>query len=159
MIIRFSPPSASTTRILSATDAEHCAEIHARSFHVGWSAAEFENLLIKPNVIGDGCCRSSDDKMLGFVLSRIAVDEAELLTIACERKQQGNGMGTLLLGEHLTNLQKKAAKNVYLEVAEDNVPAIRLYTKFGFAKVGQRLGYYQTGLGNTANAQVMKLEL
>ena len=39
-------------------------------------------------------------------------------------------------------LINKVNKDITLEVKEDNVPALKLYEKYGFKKVAIRKGYY-----------------
>ena len=36
-------------------------------------------------------------------------------------------------------------KKIFLDVAEDNLPAIKLYEKSGFHLIHRRKGYYQNG--------------
>jgi ribosomal-protein-alanine N-acetyltransferase len=45
---------------------------------------------------------------------------------------------------------------MFLEVAEDNAPALTLYERFGFVKVGERAGYYRRADGTRATALVMR---
>jgi ribosomal-protein-alanine N-acetyltransferase len=158
-MIRLLKSKASICRALTACDAENCASVHAASFHAGWSNSEFENLLTSANVIADGLFSNSSEVLMGFALSRIAADEAELLTIAIDQQYRRSGLGKLLLSEHLANLRYGLAKAVFLEVAEHNDPASKLYVNLGFKIVGQRIGYYHDGAGEAANALVMRLDL
>src|ERR1700685_3273490 len=82
-------------------------------------------------------------RLLGFVLSRLAADEAEILTIAVDAAHQGRGVGRALLSENLRQVTNAGAKAMFLEVAKDNAPALALYERFGFVKVGQRGGFYR----------------
>src|SRR5579885_2718010 len=58
-----------------------CAAIHAASFACPWDETEFEQLFISPGAFADGAIAAKDGQLLGFVLSRIAADEAEILTL------------------------------------------------------------------------------
>jgi ribosomal-protein-alanine N-acetyltransferase len=95
----------------------------------------------------------------GFVLSRRAADEAEILTIATAPAWRGYGVGGELLAEHLRQAKQQGVKTMFLEVDPDNAPAMALYKRFGFAKVGERGGYYRRGDGTLASAWVMRREL
>ena len=65
--------------------------------------------------------------MRGFVLSRLAADEAEILTIAVEPALRGRGVGRALLSENLRQAANAGAKSMFLEVDQDNAPALALY--------------------------------
>ena len=97
--------------------------------------------------------------MRGFVLSRLAADEAEILTIAVDAAYQGRGVGRALLSENLRQAANAGAKTMFLEVAKDNAPALALYDRFGFVKVGERVGYYRRADRTRAAAVVMRKSL
>ncbi len=159
MILRFSRPLALTARSITAQDAFACAEIHAAAFNMGWSATEFENLASSQNVIAEGRFKSGSDSMVGFVLSRVAAGEAELLTIAVDLQMRRKGIGRGMLERHIETLWQASVSAVFLEVAEDNAAAISLYDTFAFREIGHRPDYYRDKQGKSAHAKVMKLEL
>lgn len=131
--------SAATPR-----DAAAFAALHAASFNRGWSEQEFEQLLTDRNVVADRATRGRRD--VGFILSRRAADEAEILSVAVARSWRGRGFARRLLDLHLRRLAGMGLRAVFLEVDEDNTPARRLYARAGFREVGRRPGYYaQTG--------------
>jgi ribosomal-protein-alanine N-acetyltransferase len=98
-------------------------------------------------------------RLLGFVLSRRAADEAEILTIAVDAAHQGRGVGRALLSENLRQAANAGAKAMFLEVAKENAPALALYDRFGFVKVGERTGYYRRADETRATAVVMRKSL
>jgi ribosomal-protein-alanine N-acetyltransferase len=125
-------------------DAPQFAALHAAAFQRGWSAEEFERLLIEPNVIADRAMAGS--RLAGFVLSRIAADQAEILSITVAASDRRRGLASKLLDVHLHRLAGYGTRSLFLEVDERNMPARRLYAGFGFAQVGVRKSYYaQTG--------------
>ena len=82
-------------------------------------------------------------KVIGFAVSRMAADEAELLSIAIDATQRGRGLSRNLLLTHLGHLAGRGVRKVFLEVEENNQPARRLYEWAGFEVVGRRERYYQ----------------
>ena len=132
--------SAATPR-----DAAALAALHAASFNRGWSEHELEQLLIDRSVAADRAVRGR--RIVGFILSRRAADEAEILSIAVARAAQGRGLARRLLDLHLRRLAGFGLRAVFLEVDEDNEPARRLYARAGFREVGRRPGYYSGGKG------------
>ena len=109
--------------------------------------------------IGAAALDPVSGRLLGFVLSRLAADEAEILTIAVDAAHQGRGVGRALLSENLRQAANAGAKAMFLEVAKDNGAALALYERFGFVKVGERAGYYRRADGTRATAIVMRKAL
>ena len=64
----------------SPRDAAAIAALHAISFRSGWSDGEFERLLGERNVVAHRA--TVGGTLQGFILSRIAGDEAEILSVA-----------------------------------------------------------------------------
>jgi len=95
----------------------------------------------------------------GFVMSRIAAGEAEILSIAVVASRKGRGLAGRLLRHHLGRLAAVAVRTVFLEVDEDNVPALRLYRRAGFREVGRRAGYYPPQGGKASNALILRRDL
>jgi [ribosomal protein S18]-alanine N-acetyltransferase len=139
----------------SARDARALAVLHAASFHRGWSDGEFEQLLFDRNVVAHRATVGRN--LVGFILSRIALDEAEILSVAVASSRRGKGLARRLLDLHLRRLAGLGARTVFLEVDEGNEPARRLYRRAGFREVGRREGYYPPGKG--AAALVLRRDL
>src|ERR1700758_3922262 len=106
----FQRPVTADTRSLAAGAAADCAAIHAASFSFPWTAAEIENLVMQPNVAGDTALDGKNGKLYGFVLSRIACDEAEVLSIAVDPVLRRRGIATNLLAAHLGRLRNSGVK-------------------------------------------------
>jgi [ribosomal protein S18]-alanine N-acetyltransferase len=144
--------------------ARACAAIHAQSFAHPWSANEFEALLAGRDVVAEAAMAKSlfgrlsgrHQKLVGFVLSRRVLDEAEILTIAVAQRLRRRGIGTALLSAHLATLAGLGTKALFLEVEAGNDAALRLYAQFGFAQVGTRKGYYPKSEGEAAAALLLR---
>jgi [ribosomal protein S18]-alanine N-acetyltransferase len=148
----------STFPVLPAgtSDAEHLAALHAAAFRRGWSAEEFERLLIEHNVVADRAM--AGPRLAGFVISRLAADQAEILSVAVAARHRGQGLARKLLDVHLGRLAGYGISSVFLEVDEGNVPARRLYAGLRFAQVGRRASYY-VDTGGTGTALVLRRDL
>ena len=138
-------------------DASALAALHAASFNRGWSEQEFEQLLTDRNVMADRAANGRTS--VGFILSRRAADEAEILSVAVARAWRGRGLARRLLDLHLRRLAGLGLRTVFLEVDEDNASARRLYARAGFAEVGRRPGYYAGSGGNSTAALVLRRDL
>lgn len=147
------PPSIGEAHVADA--GAFCA-LHARSFRRGWSEDEMEQLLRDPQITAHRAALR--DKTVGFVVSRRAADEAEILSIAVAARQRGRGIARQLLGHHMQRLAGFGTKALFLEVEEGNAAARRLYERAGFTQVGRRPSYYGGGK-DTAAALVLRRDL
>ena len=147
-------------RGLTQADAHDVAALHAEGFHRGWSVEEIEGLLADRTVTGLGAGHGRFATALaGFVLSRVAAGEAEILTIAVARRARGLGVGRLLLEGHLSQLAAAGAREVFLEVDEANAAARALYAREAFSEVGRRKAYYARPDGSRGTALVLRRTL
>lgn len=138
------------------SDAAGFSTLHAACFHRGWSEEEFARLLMDPQVVAD---RAGDGPRIdGFILSRLAADEAEILSVAVAPERRGRGLARVLLDIHLRRLASLGIATVFLEVEEGNAPARRLYASARFREVGTRPGYYARP-GSAAAALVLRRDL
>ena len=147
-------PSLSEAR---PRDAAAIAALHAASFRRGWSEDEVERLLLDANVIAHRAQQGRE--LAGFILSRMAAGEAEILSVAIAPWCRGRGLAGKLLMWHLRRLAGLAVSTVFLEVEDGNTPALRLYDRAGFRQVGRRPGYYQQGSATAAAALVLRRDL
>ena len=138
-------------------DAARLAQLHGASFHRGWGEGEFEVMLAERNTLVHRLRRGR--RIVGFAVSRMAADEAEILSIAIDENQRGRGLSRNLLMTHLGHLAGRGVRTIFLEVEENNRPARRLYEWAGFGVVGRRERYYQQPGGEQLNALLMRRDL
>ena len=151
--------SPSIIRPLKPDRSEECAAIHASAFAHPWEPGEFMALLTGASTLSSAALDPATNRLRGFALSRLAADEAEVLTIAVDPSERRRGVGRDLLKEHLQRATLAGGRAMFLEVDADNAAAIALYTHFGFAKVGARAGYYRRPDGKPATALIMRRDL
>ena len=151
--------SGDTAQVEPATlrDAPKLAQLHGASFHRGWGEGEFEGMLSERNTLVHRLRLGR--KIVGFAVSRMAADEAEILSIAVASSHRGRGLSRNLLLTHLGHLAGHGVRTVFLEVEENNQPARRLYQRAGFGVVGRRERYYQQPGGEQLNALLMRRDL
>lgn len=153
---RSSPP---VIRPLRMDKAEGCARLHGANFAHAWSAEEVAALIASASTLAAAALDPTSGQLRGFVLARLAADEAEILTIAVDPTVRGKGVGRALLAENLRQAARAGARAMFLEVDQDNAPALALYGRVGFVKVGERKGYYPGKDGQRATAIVMRKAL
>lgn len=121
------------------TDLDKIAAIE-NDCHFGWSremvARELEGhagiqlVAEKMSVLSGWCC--------GVEVG----DEAELHRIAVYSLERKQGVAFRLLQDFEQQCALQNVSSVFLEVAEKNIPARRLYEKSGYEQVGRRKNYY-----------------
>ncbi len=141
----------------STRDASAIAALHGGSFRRGWSEQEVEGLLLDRHVVAHRALMGT--KLMGFIMSRMVKDEAEILSVAVAGRQRGRGIARQLLDLHLRRLAGLGARAVFLEVDEHNDPALRLYHRAGFSEVSRRPNYYPGTGGKAAAALVLRRDL
>jgi len=151
------PSGAASIEPAGLRDAAAFAQLHRASFHRGWDASEFEQLLSDRSVLAHRLRRGRHT--IGFIISRMAADEAEILSVAIATSQRGKGLSRELVRTHLGYLAGHGIRTVFLEVEENNRPARALYDRAGFRVVGRRDRYYRNDDGDRLNAIVMRRDL
>lgn len=126
------------------------AAIHADAFHASWDAAAFDSLLGQAGVFA---LRAPD----GFILCRLVLDEAEILTLAVRPAARRAGLGARLTQTAAEFAARAGAERLFLEVAEDNEAARALYARLGFEPTGRRRNYYEKSDGSRVDALLLAL--
>jgi ribosomal-protein-alanine N-acetyltransferase len=148
-----------TVQEMDAGAASACAAIHQRAFAHPWPVSEIEAMAASAGSVAHVAVTGKSDEVIGFVISRKVVDEAEVLTIAVDPGYRRLGVAVCLLEEHLTALAMGRVRRLFLEVNEGNAAALRLYQRFGFVEAARRPGYYRNAEGGRSNALVLRKDL
>jgi len=152
--------AAFAVRRATPADASLMAVIHAHCFHQPsdrpWDEAAMAQFLAGPSVLClIGSVIDTGDAPAGLLIARRAADEAELLTLGVTPAVRRAGLGRALLTRAVDDLRSSGARLLFLEVDEDNAPALALYGSLGAEPVGRRPGYYGSG----ADATIFRLAL
>lgn len=140
-----------------AAAGELLAELHGRCFTDAWDRDAVAGLLATPGVFAlIATTFGPAPAPVGFLLARVAADEAELLTVGVIADRRCRGVGSALLRAALDHVAAAGARRVYLEVEETNQPALALYRRVGFEAAGRRPGYYADRCGARRDALVLR---
>jgi len=140
-------------RRATVLDLSAMSALHAASFEDAWSAEAFESLLAPPGTFAFVAIEVSS-LASGFVLARVAADEAEILTLAVRPNVRRRGIGRALMQEAAACAHNMGAISMFLEVSEFNAQARGLYSALGFRAVGRRKGYYEGRNGLVLTAEL-----
>lgn len=72
----------------------------------------------------------------------ISYEQGDVLSVAVAPDYRRLGLAKGVLKEVLIQAKNKGVQTMFLEVEEDNVPAINLYSYLGFAEISRRKNYY-----------------
>lgn len=92
-----------------------------------------------------------NNQVVGFAGIMTCLDEATLNNIVVKKSCRGRGIGGELLDSLIDLCSDLKMKTLTLEVNVSNIPAIKLYEKFGFKNLGIRKNYYN----NSSDAIIM----
>lgn len=105
----------------------------------------------KGRLIPDDSPQNGNPQSAGFVLTRKAADEEELLLIAVSPQFRRQGLGESLLHRLFERARNGGITRIFLEMRRGN-PAIHLYEKVGFKPIGERPNYYRLANGERVDA-------
>lgn len=128
-----------------------------------WTRQQLRDSLAMPStflLLGnrDGQPIEADEPAAGFILSRQALDEEELLLLAVRPEARGRGLGAQLLRSHIAAARRRGVRRIFLEMRANN-PAHVLYSRCGFRPIGTRQRYYLAADGQAIDAITFALAL
>ncbi|MFX1496182.1 MAG: GNAT family N-acetyltransferase [Promethearchaeota archaeon] len=83
-----------------------------------------------------------DGRVVGFVITRVDDDIAEIGPFDLIPEVRGHGLGNYLLGCALKNIKDAGFVSVSLDVSKSNIPAKMLYNRYGFEELYSKQFYF-----------------
>ena len=126
---------------MSLSDLENIKDILISDFDDFWNYNILKEELESSNskyIIA----KTNDGEIIGFAGIKIILDNADIMNIVVKKSWRNQGVGNLLLSNLISICKISNLSSLSLEVNEDNLPAIHLYEKVGFKKIGLRKNYY-----------------
>src|SRR6266545_5651938 len=128
--------------------------VESASFPVPWPASAFKHELTRNKNARYVVAREGDD-VVGYAGLWLMVDEAHITTFAVLPQHRRRRIGERLLQRLFDLADEMGAEWLTLEVRVSNLPAQRLYEKYGFRRAGVRRRYYSD---NNEDALIMWTE-
>lgn len=128
------------------------AEIEKMCFSMPWSEASLAGELRNP--LAKYLVAEYNSQVVGYIGANCILGEVDINNIAVSPEYRRCSIGQRLLESFINECFSEGADLITLEVRESNIPAISLYSKFGFERVGLRKNYY---IKPTENAVLMTL--
>lgn len=142
-------------RDIALVDTLMCAAFDPR-YGEAWTRNQSLGVMAMPGV--RLTIAQVDEEPAGFALVRSVADEAELLLLAVDPRFRRRGVGTALVRAIVGDGQAGGLAHLHLEVRANN-DAVKLYAAHGFAKVGERRGYYRGKTGQIYDAHTYRRAL
>lgn len=127
-------------REMTWDDLEQVVAIENDNFSVPWTETGFFTYLMREDALF--LVAEEAEEILGYCGVIMAVDEGDITNVSVKKTIQGKGVGTALLKELIRQTADKGVLTLFLEVRESNQPALALYEKQGFVRMGVRKNYY-----------------
>jgi ribosomal-protein-alanine N-acetyltransferase len=159
-------PNAVSVRTVGPFDLGRLSRLHKGCFEESWSRSDLAHLLAMPGGFGliarlfeGGIAGLDAMRGVGFSLCRVVRDESELLSIGVAPSHRRRGVAGYLLRASVERARAIGARQMFLEVAIDNIGAQLLYEEHGFERVGMRPDYYQRQNGDRMSAYTMRCDI
>ena len=122
-------------------DATGIAALEQEIFSDAWSYRDIQDLICTEG----GMCFTAIDggEVIAYVIGRLIAPEGEIYRVAVAPHKRQRGIGYRLLDYAVKTSKGQGLERLFLEVRSKNVPAIRLYTAYGFKEIGIRKNYYK----------------
>jgi len=128
---------------LMLSDLDDLMEIESTAYgEHHWSRDSFASEL-NNKVAKYYAAKNTEGKLIAYLGVWHIVDEAHITTIAVHKDYRRKYIAEALIAKMLEDCYNNFVKYITLEVRVGNIPAIKLYEKYGFKSLGTRKGYYQ----------------
>lgn len=135
-------------REMQKKDLDEVTALEAACFSMPWKYRDFEEVLVNPDrcylvAETDKVTADTPDRILGGCMLTHIVGEGDISNVAVYEKYRENGIASAVLSELLKLGAERYGITAYtLEVRSRNIPARRLYEKYGFVSKGVRPNFY-----------------
>ncbi len=126
-------------RFILKGEEKKASEIEKECLDTAWSESQIASLPENAFYLVADC----GDDLCGCASVYCVADEGQIMNIAVSEKYRKNGIGKGLMDKLEQECKKRNCQFISLEVAVDNIAAVALYKKSGYAEVGRRKGFYK----------------
>lgn len=144
---------------MGATGFSVVAALLAECFDDPWPEPSVRELMASPGARALVATEVGTDLPIGFLLARVVVDEAEILSVGVVPAARRGGVARSLFSAFEALAGAAGARSIFLEVGRDNPAALTLYETMGFERVGIRRDYYTRADGMRVDAVLMRTSI
>ncbi len=128
-------------RFMKEEDVKGVAEIEKECFASPWSEKSLSEEMENGNAYF--FVAEINGEIVGYMGTISVFGECSVTNIAVKEKYRGRGIASSLLERAILNSIYLGDEFITLEVRKSNTPAISLYEKYGFRKMGERKNFYR----------------
>ena len=128
-------------RPMEAMDLPEVAAIEKEAITPPWSEQAFrESLGLEHTIL---LTALQDERVAGYCVCYQSFEEGEITNVAVKKELRGQGVAGKLLEALFLYGRERGVERFLLEVRAGNAPALHLYEKTGFRRVGIRKNFYE----------------
>jgi ribosomal-protein-alanine N-acetyltransferase len=116
------------------------AEAEKACFSDPWPMEAFQSEMCDPYFY---LLAFEGDELVGYAGGMSLYETCDLNNIAVLPQHRRRGIAAVLLESFMAEARARGAEQMLLEVRESNIPAIRLYERYGFTAYNKRKNYYR----------------
>lgn len=116
------------------------AYLEEECFSVPWSENALKEELENEQAFFLVCLK--DDEVAGYIGIIDICGECNITNVAVSEKFRNQGVASALIKKAIDDAVGRNSDFITLEVRKTNTPALNLYLKHGFKKVGERKNFY-----------------
>lgn len=130
-----------TVRTMRPEDLPAVCAIEKENFSVPWSEKSFLDSMEREDTVF--LVAVHGEKTVGYIGCYCIAGTGEITNVAVKHSWRRKRVGSLLLDKLCEEASAFQCRELLLEVRESNAPAIALYTRQGFEKLGIRKNFYE----------------
>ena len=140
-------------RDMTLADLSPVLSVEAECYEYPWSERVFRDCLQAGYVCrlaelaAESPADLPDNRLLGHGVLMMGPGEAHVLNICVVPDYRGRGLAGRLLQSLITTAMVQSAREIFLEVRQSNLAAMRLYEAHGFNRIAIRENYYNAQSG------------
>ena len=123
-------------------DIDLCHALDLNTISI-WNKKQWANEFKKEGIKVFGILLSN--LIIGICVVQLVLDEAQINFFVINQNYRKKGFGTYLMRYLIKECEKLNITKLILEVSHTNLTAEKFYSRFDFATVGIRRGYYKDG--------------
>ena len=121
-------------------DASSIEKLETMCFNHSWTKKDIEESFQNSTVF---FVAKTNGEVIGYLGMQITLDGGFITNVAVNTNFRRIGVGSKLINALCSFCKSENISSISLEVRESNTPAINLYKKEGFEKVGTRKNFYR----------------
>ena len=129
---------------MTLSDLNDVYNLEIKAYEYPW-----EKNILRGCVINKYDCfiATIDKQIVGYLITKISSPESHILNLTIDKNYRNNGIASQFLEMVILKCRLLKSNIIFLETRLSNLPAISLYIKFGFKKIGVRQNYYKSKNG------------